>query len=415
MKKLKHKIIIAAFGALVIVFSLTMLLSSLGMQYINARSADEMTAIIESNDGQVPERRSADKWKPEGLWRYVQINAESMYRTRYFVVYFNDDGEVSAVDIEHIAAVDEDSAESYAKKALKAGSATGNIENYRFRIAEDNYVIVLDCSDNNDALRSNMLIIAIVCIFFTIVIMLVFSLLAGRVVRPFEENNRKQKQFITDASHELKTPLAIISANAEVLSYKDGENEWIKNITGQVGRMSSLINELLVLTRLEEIDSPKDFTRLDLSSIVSETAHSFDEVFAGKGMEPEYDIEENVSLCGNDEQLRRLVSVLTENASKYASENGEVKISLSSDSRHAKLTVFNTCELDENFDSKRLFDRFYRPDSSRTSKTGGHGIGLSIAKEITALHGGKIEAKPQDGGITFTATISRKLKETKKK
>ncbi|MBQ5348083.1 MAG: hypothetical protein IIU39_08540 [Ruminococcus sp.] len=179
--------------------------------------------------------------------------------------------------------------------------------------------------------------------------------------------------------------------------------------------MSRLINELLTLTRLEEIDRVQTLESVDLTSLVNEVCDSFGQVFIKKFVVPEFSVQENVVLNANADQLRRLISVLTENASKYVTENGEVKIALKADPRKAVFSIFNTCELGEDFDYKRLFDRFYRPDSSRTSSTGGHGIGLSIAKEITALHNGSIEAKPVEGGVIFTATISARLKQSKKK
>lgn len=250
---------------------------------------------------------------------------------------------------------------------------------------------------------------------FVLMITIVFSFLSKLIVRPFEENSRMQKQFITDASHELKTPLAIISANAEVLAYKNGENEWIKNITSQVTRISELVGELLTLNRLEEVDEITDITQVDLSGILNKYAGDFEEVLKGKNITLSKDIQPDVIINGNPSQLERLVSVLIENASKYASENGEVRIILSKNAKFVRLSVFNTCEIDPETDFRHLFDRFYRPDSSRTSKTGGHGIGLSIAKRIVTLHNGSIEAAPSENGIVFNAKISSKIKSSKKK
>ena len=135
----------------------------------------------------------------------------------------------------------------------------------------------------------------------------------------------------------------------------------------------------------------------------------------GKNITLSKDIQPDVIINGNPSQLERLVSVLIENASKYASENGEVRIILSKNAKFVRLSVFNTCEIDPETDFRHLFDRFYRPDSSRTSKTGGHGIGLSIAKRIVTLHNGSIEAAPAENGIVFNAKISSKIKSSKKK
>ncbi len=224
-----------------------------------------------------------------------------------------------------------------------------------------------------------------------------------------------QKQFVTDASHELKTPIAIISANAEVLAYKDGENEWINNITAQVTRISELVNELLTLNRLEEVDTVTDIETLDLSGIMIKTADSFEEVLKNKNCTFEKDVKEGVSFNGNHAQIERLVSVLTENASKYVSDGGVVRIGLTVGQRYTTMTFYNTCEIDPQADFTHLFDRFYRTDASRTSKTGGHGIGLSIAKRIVDLHNGTISAIPQNDGLLFQVRLSNKLKKGKRK
>ncbi len=415
MKKLKRKILASALCALIIVFSMTLFFTGLGIQMYNTSRADDMTAVIENNGGNVPERKVFEQSDSGGKSYFIKIDDESQFRTRYFLVYFDDDHNISDINIEHIASVNATEAEKMAQKVLSKNDTVGYCNDFRYRTTQDHYIIFLDCTNEYDMLNSIILILLAVCVFFTVLVMLIFAALSNKVVKPFEENAKKQKQFITDASHELKTPLAIISANAEVLEYKDGGSEWVKNITGQVQYMGKLINELLTLTKLEEIDTEHFVTEVNFSHIVTEVCDSFMEVFEKKNTVPELDIEENVILNGNEEQLRRLVSVLTENASKYVSENGKVIITLKKGIRYTNFSVFNSCEIDEKIDVNRLFDRFYRPDSSRTSKTGGHGIGLSIAKEITVLHGGSIEAKTGSGGICFSASVSNRLKKSKSK
>ena len=172
--------------------------------------------------------------------------------------------------------------------------------------------------------------------------------------------------------------------------------------------------ELLTLNRLEEIEDNIDIEEVNLSEIITKASDDFAEVFKGKGVSLIRNIDQDVTLNGNKSQLERLVSVLVENASKYVSESGEVKITLKQDTKHTKFSVFNSCEIDNNVDYSHLFDRFYRPDASRTSKTGGHGIGLSIAKRIAMLHNGKIEAVPSGEGLSFNVVLSSKLKAGKK-
>ncbi len=415
MKKLKRKILITAFLTLIIVFSSTLVLTSIAINIYNMQKADNMNLVIESYDGNIPERKTFEKLDFDDRPLFVEITDESQYRTRYFIVYFDDDNQITDYNVEHIASVDKTVAEQMTKNVFHKNTQTGYCDNFRYRITDDNYIIFLDCSEDIERLRSNIQILFAVCTLFTLVIMLVFTMLSKRMIKPFEENNRKQKRFITDASHELKTPLAIISANAEVLEYKNGESEWSKNITFQIDRMSTLINELLTLSRLEELDGQTSLAPVNISNTVKEVCHTFDELFESKNVSCSYDIQENIVINANEEQIKRLVSVLTENASKYVSENGKAEISLHNEKRYVTLSVFNSCNFDKDFDSKKLFDRFYRPDSSRTSKTGGHGIGLSIAKEIATLHGGYIKADIQNDGIYFIVNISNHLKIKKKK
>jgi len=413
MKKLRIKIVLGVLLSATLVFGMTILIFWICSGISIARGADDFTAVIEKHNGNLPPYELLRLELAEGGSRY-SVDAESPYRARYFTV--TKDGNDIVVNTDHIAAIDEDTAIVMASAASGDAGDVGYYDNYRYRVsADEKMVVFLDNSDDLNSMRSLLLIISLVSVAFVVMITLLFAFLSERIVRPFAENARMQKQFITDASHELKTPLAIISANAEVLAYKDGENEWINNITMQVQRVSELVNEMLTLNRLEEIDEISDIEPVMFSQVVESIAVTFEEVLLGKQSVLKRDIQPDVTLNGNPAQLERLVSVLTENASKYVSENGEVAVTLRQAARYTHLTIFNTCEIDPEADYSHLFDRFYRPDSSRTSKTGGHGIGLSIAKRIVTLHNGSIEAIPSAEGMTFSVKLPNKLKIKKQK
>ena len=412
MKKLRKKIVLAAFASTAAIFLLTIVIIGAVLQIQSIRRADIMTEMIEDFGEDFPSREKLESSKGISNLYLYDYDEEFRYRMRYFIVSYRD-GEASA-DTRHITLTPEEAID-ISDQILLDFSSTGYYEGYRYRVSDNNdIVIALDWSSELDTLRAVMLLIALISIFFVIAITIVFYFLSKRVVRPFEENSKMQKQFITDASHELKTPLAIISANAEVLAYKDGENEWINNITEQVERIGGLINELLTLNRLEEIDQNIDIRPVDLSKIAENTCADFEEVFRSKNASVSKEIDDNVVINANPDQMKRLFSVLIENASKYVSENGEFRLKLKKELRNTTLTVFNTCEIDKSVDYKFLFDRFYRPDLSRTSQTGGHGIGLSIAKRITILHNGTIEAIPQEDGLSFNVTLSNRLRANKK-
>ena len=412
MKKLRRKIIVGVFISATLVFSMTIILFNLSTIININKRADSTTGLINRYNGELPPPNEYVKLKDEEKIHLYEYDEDSPYRLRYFVVDIINDA--PAIDLTHIAAVSYSEAEELTNKALQRNNQVGMIEEYRYRVTDSrDRVIFLDCSADLSTMHMLTLLITLIALAFILMITVVFYFLSSRIVRPFEENSRMQKQFITDASHELKTPLAIISANAEVLAYKDGENEWINNITEQVTRISELVNELLTLNRLEEVETIAGIEPVRLSDIMNKTADAFAEVFNSKHVATERQIEPNVELNGNPSQLERLVSVLVENASKYASENGRVLLTLKKELRYTHLSVFNTCEIDENADYNHLFDRFYRPDSSRTSKAGGHGIGLSIAKRIVTLHNGTIEAVPGDGGLTFRIKLSNRMKASK--
>lgn len=415
MKKLRREFVVAVFLSVTLVFVLSIAVTSLWMVRSNNHSADIITKILVKNKGDFPivDRNGTPEEKE--LIDLYHLTEESPYRYRYFVVFLKN-GEVNDLDFSHIVSVDVDYATEATKKVLHHRSDTGFYDDYRYRVSEDKSMVVfLDVSMEIASEKTLLTIMGIVAAAFIALITIVFGFVSKRVVRPFEENSRMQKQFITDASHELKTPVAIISANAEVLSYKYGESEWIDNITTQTERIAGLVNELLTLNRLEEIENNVDISPVNLSEILNRTADEFSEVFSGKNVTVTREIPADLTINGNPDQLTRLVSVLVENASKYVTEGGEVRLSLKKDLRNVTMTIFNTAELDENADYSHLFDRFYRPDQSRTSKTGGHGIGLSIARRIAVLHNGSIQAIPEKDGLAFRVKLSTRLKSGNKK
>ena len=412
MKKLRRKIVLGVFISATAVFALTILIVAIGLNAEITQRADAMTQLIIENNGAVPMKSEIDKTDDFKLYNY---NEESPFRMRYFTVKYDSKNHVTA-NVEHIASIDEGKAVAMADVVRLSDQKAGEYGDYRYRVGDSKEMVVfVDYTYEYTAVDLLTFMLSLLAIVFILLITVLFWFLSRRIVKPFEENSRMQKQFITDASHELKTPIAIISANAEVLAYKNGESEWLNNITTQVTRISELVNELLTLNRLEEVDEISDIESVNLSELTENTCADFEEVFLSKNIQTTYEIEPDVIINGNADQLKRLVSVLAENASKYTSADGELRVSLKKEFRYTTLSVYNTCEVDQSADYKHLFDRFYRPDSSRASSTGGHGIGLSIAKRIAVLHGGTIEAVPSDSGLSFNVKLSNKLKAHSKK
>ena len=215
-------------------------------------------------------------------------------------------------------------------------------------------------------------------------------------------------------SHELKTPLAVINANAEALESESGDNKWVGSIRSEAMRMSGLINELLAASRLEKGDLQKTFARTDLSSIVNETVMTFDAMAFERGVMIDTDIHDGIFVEGNPEKLHQLTAILLDNAVKYVNENGRITVNLYTRFANTVLEVSNTGSFIDKDKTKKIFERFYRLDESRTNegKYKSYGLGLSIARAITEDHGGNISASSRRGngegspdGTTFKVVL----------
>ena len=236
--------------------------------------------------------------------------------------------------------------------------------------------------------------------------LILISLLSGRAVRPIVENMEKQKRFVTDAGHEIKTPLAIIMANTDALELHQGETKWSRNIRGQTERLSGLMQNLLTLSRMDEGTAGTLMSECSLSEMTRDAVAQFREPAENRGISVLCDIAENVTVTGDKVRLLQLLTILLDNAVKYA-EGGtpEIRVSVSRQERTAVLRISNTCFLGQDEDPGKWFERFYRGDSARTQKSGGYGIGLSAASAIVRLHKGSVKAEYEDGRVVFTVVL----------
>ena len=257
---------------------------------------------------------------------------EMPYESRFFSVTVNDAGDVLSVDTGKIAAVDMADAVEYAQEALESGKERGFIDDYRWRKAdtEDGALLLfLDCGRNLDTFRSFLLTSIAVSALGLLAVFLLILAFSGRVVRPVAESYEKQKRFITDAGHEIKTPLAIIEADADVLEMElEGESEWLSDIRLQTRRLTDLTNDLVYLSRMEERADAAPFVDFPLSDVVDETAQSFHSRAMQKRQTFTGEIERNLTLHGDEKAIRQLVSILLDNAVKYAPEDGVIRLKL---------------------------------------------------------------------------------------
>lgn len=338
------------------------------------------------------------------------FNAETPYSTRYFYLRFDADGDLDSGNFSHIAAVTEDDADTYIKAALQHGAGYGfYTSGYKFRVVkegENRYIAVfLDCYQELRAVRTLAVWSGVsfaVCLALVYVLVV---LLSRRAIDPVVKASEQQKQFITDAGHELKTPITVIGTSLKVLEMEVGQQKWIDKARAQTEKLRELVQSLITLCKYDEETSPLHRKPFSISEAVTDTAGSFSDFAQSKGHTIRVTAAPALSYCGDEAAVRQLVSILLDNAIKYAAPETEIQVSLEQLKRGVKLTVTNVCEQVPEGDLDRLFDRFYRPDVSRTAATGGFGIGLSIAKSIAEAHRGQIRASVQGTVISFAAEL----------
>lgn len=399
IKRLRKKfVVISTFSVLAVLVLIVGIINI--VNYANVvQNADQIILLLKEGGGTFG----------GGLVKQQRpMSPETPFETRYFTVTLNGEGAVKNVNTDYIVSVNQTLAAAYAVSLYENNEYAGFFGNYRYgatAISEnDTMYIFVDCT-NEIASFKNFFLVSVVVGFsaFVAVFLLVFFL-SGKVMKPIAESYAKQKSFITDASHEIKTPLTIIGANTEVLEMQGTSNEWTENIKEQVKRLSSLTEKLVFLARMDEENQTLKTTDFSLSDAVEETVKPFCAVAVSKGLTIEYDIRKNISYCGDETLIRQLVSLLLDNALKYSDENGKIFVQLKTTGGKIQLTVANPAQ-ELSGDLNVLFERFYRNDKSRNSQTGGHGIGLSVAKAIVEAHKGKIAANSKNGTVVFAVTL----------
>ena len=362
---------------------------------------DRILDILAENNGSFPERGVPEE-EPERDRRGAPpgISPETPYESRYFTVYFNEDEDVIRADVGRIAAVDESEAAAYAEEVNKRPGNRGVLHDYRYVKTDEGgtpMVIFLDCGRSLAQVRGFLTVSASVAAAGTGAVFLLLILFSKRAVKPYVESYEKQKRFITDAGHEIKTPLTIIDADAEIIALETGENEWVEDIRKQIQRLKELTEDLIFLSKMEERRGDAECVEFPISEVALETARSFQSLAMLQGKMFESCVEPLVSYTGEMKNIQRLFSILLDNALKYSPEGGRISFRLERRGRNIYINVSNTADFISREHLTHLFDRFYRVDASRNSQTGGHGIGLSIAKAIVSAHKGRITAASPDG------------------
>lgn len=397
---------VSVLAVIVLVFGTLLALNVSSMN----QNLDILADTVSEGGGRFPDRFH-DVPPPKEEHRGEQtsnfITSETPFATRHFTVLFAKDGTVLGTNTDAIYSITAETAVEYAREVAEGGAERGWLDCYRYKVFSfegGTGVVFIDGSINRSALVQSMSIAVFVLLGCAALVLLLIALLSKRVVRPIAESYEKQKQFVTDANHELKTPLTLILANLDIAESELGKNEWLDDIRAEGQRMAELVHQLVALSRMDEDGRPLQLTELALDDITADAVSEFRPLAESRGKALHAQTEPNIRWSGDEALLRRLLSVLLDNAVKYCDEGGEIRLTLVKH-RHIVLAVENTYAAVDRLELDRLFDRFYRADKARTY-TGGYGIGLSIAKAIVEKHKGSICAyKKEHQWIGFKVVL----------
>lgn len=379
-------------------------------QSINGTQQNTADTSGNQNDTGFPPQdngtKPPDDKKNNGFGRHDKNAVES---ARYAAVAIDKTGNIIRTDVTHISSLTEDEATAITEALKNTASGTGTYSGFLYRIsetkrAEGKVIILLDNGMQISSFFTVLFISVGAGIFGWLMMLLLVILLSRKTIAPVARSIEKQKQFVTNAGHEIKTPLAIILANTDAMELHNGENKWSRNIRAQTLRLSGLMQNLLMLAKMDESSTKLPMCEFDISTAAEDTVCAFIEPAALKGIMIEQNIKKGIRLSGNRDSIVQLMTVLLDNAVKYTESGGVIRAELYGNEKNITLSIANTCEPIDH--PEKLFDRFYRGDSARTQKNGGYGIGLSVAQAIAELHKGSITAE------NVSATVSESHTDT---
>lgn len=393
-------ILISTASVLAVVFFVFSVIVVLNISSMN-KNMDMLADQISEGGGKFPnsfgEIPPPDMMLPRNERNFDFITPETPFSTRHFSVYFDKNGKVEKTFTESIFSIPEDKAIEYAKEAMDEENERGWIYNYRYKVFSTEKgvgVVLVDGSMNRSLLMQSSTIAGVVLLGCSALVLILIFLLSKKAVKPIAESYEKQKQFITDANHELKTPLTLILANLDIAESELGNNEWLDDIRSEGHRMTELVNQLVALSRMDEDGHKMNISTVLFGELVSDTVLEFEPLAKDREKKLISSIDKDITYEGDEALLHRLIGILMDNAIKYCDQEGEISVVLRR-SRRVVLTVENTYAAVNEIELDRLFDRFYRADKARKF-TGGYGVGLSMAKAIVEKHKGEITSYKKD-------------------
>ncbi len=424
IQKIKKKFIFTAMSSFLLVMLFTGSLINAANIMSTRRAMRQTLDYIIENDGDMPAATIDDEEDEseediDGHRDTKSLTPEFRYSTRYFALIYDSDGQVIDYKLSYINAIDEETAEKYGE-IIRSDTFTryfsfGNYGDFYYKwgtTSDGNDIVVFLDSTTQVSINSQVLSSTVFICGAGLLISFIFVwIFSSRIVRPEIEAAKRQKQFITNASHELKTPLAVIRANTEIMEMMNGESEWTQSTMRQVDRLNGLIQNLVMITKAEEEEDRSALTEINVGDAVKKSVDPYESLAIQEKKELIRNIPDDVTMVADVSKIQQLTTLLVDNAFKYCDENGSITVSLASIKKgnSIQLTVSNSYAEGGSVDYTRFMDRFYRQDQARTQDSGedkgGFGIGLSIAESICKSYCGDINITWKDGVISFVCTL----------
>jgi len=403
IKTLKRRFVIFTMTAVTCLL-LFIVLAINGLNWMMLeRESDTVLETLVDADGAF---HKMDFDRPPPFFR--PLDMDRMRASRFFIVRSDPSGNIVDVNIDQISAIDGETAKNYALEVLKTDDTSGRVHGYKFAVKQmgpGQLMFFMDTSEQSENFRMVLFASTAIAVLCWVILLIIVILLSGKVIRPVLVGMEKQKQFITNAGHEMKTPLAIIQSNNDTMALIHGENKYNVHIRNQTKRLNVLMSNLLTLAKLDE-EIPLPTETVNISEIANELLPVYEDDAQTRNLHFDVQIEPDIMIQTNKDSFRQLLTILLDNALKYTPDSGYIRLSLARDGRHFQIIMENNCDPSLEPDPERLFERFYRGDAARTQKkeSSGYGIGLSAARAICENFGGKLTAEYSSAdSIRFTA------------
>ncbi len=407
LKKLRWRFILSAMTAIFAVMMILLMIINISNYIVTTNTLDSTLETLSERISIII--RPAPNTAPVPNNNDIAPSPHRQHSMTFFTVYCNSAGTILAIENNSFFSVSDEDVATLVPTIIKQGNTAGYLSGYRYMVHETSYgqkISLLSCTIELENMK-NLLYVS--CIVAAVSLLAVFGLVVAfshQAIVPYINNIERQKQFITDASHELKTPITSIATSADVLAMEHNDDEWIRNIQNQTVRLSKLVGNLVTLSRLDEENPFPEASEFSLSDAIWEISEPFTTLAKAKNKCYNQNIEDDLQLVGDKASIQQMVSILLDNALKYSDADGNIRLNVYQRNKNVIIQIFNTCDHIDKTEINKLFDRFYRTDKSRSKATGGTGIGLAIAKATAEAHNGRITVSSQDNkSICFTIIL----------